>query len=621
MEIININSISKQYDIRDIERHIVYSYIIKKSLNFSHSPFLCAYLSDLTINSDLLNKVQSLCHDSIEQIAADMELLIPISDKKVNGAFFTPDYIVDYIIETIAPRANASIIDISCGSGAFLIGVVRYMKRKYNKSIADTIRENIYGADILSYNIDRCKLLLTLLALSHNENISPNDMNLLCVDSLTHNWNLQFDAVIGNPPYVKFQDMDDSTREFLFNNFSTTKFGTYNLFFAFFEQGLNLLNENGKLGYITPNNYFTSLAAESLRAYFQSNQSIFCIVDFNATKVFDVQTYTAITFLNKQKNDFIEYSRIENNIVPKDYLNCIRLSANYYIDLSQKKWRLLCSDEQQNIFNIENAGETIGNLFNICVGIATLKDDVYSFYPIKEDDQFYYLQRDNKTFAIEKDVTRPLVKISEAKSQEDINLNTRRIIFPYIEINGKNTAIQEEDFIAKYPKCYDYFSCVRPLLDGRGKGKHIYSPFYAYGRTQGLNRKGQKLLTPTFSKYPRFLIDNNDLGFFTNGYGIYLRDNINQSSLFETKNEINSDFSFVQKILNSVVMQYYVEKTSVAIEGGYPCYQKNFIERFAIPNFNSEEISTLQSLSNIDDIDKFLVDKYHLNIPLPNLRS
>jgi adenine-specific DNA-methyltransferase len=31
-----------------------------------------------------------------------------------------------------------------------------------------------------------------------------------------------------------------------------------------------------------------------------------------------------------------------------------------------------------------------------------------------------------------------------------------------------------------------------------------------------------------------------------------------------------------KKYLNSFVMDYYVTKTSVAIEGGYPCYQKNF---------------------------------------------
>lgn len=66
---------------------------------------------------------------------------------------------------------------------------------------------------------------------------------------------------------------------------------------------------------------------------------------------------------------------------------------------------------------------------------------------------------------------------------------------------------------SEYPKCYEYFLYVKEILRGRGKGKHVYTPFYAYGRTQGLNRTGVKLLTPTFSKKPRFLLDNNPQGF------------------------------------------------------------------------------------------------------------
>ena len=54
----------------------------------------------------------------------------------------------------------------------------------------------------------------------------------------------------------------------------------------------------------------------------------------------------------------------------------------------------------------------------------------------------------------------------------------------------------------------------------------------------------------------------------------------------------------VQKIFNSIVMDYYVSNTSVSIQGGFPCYQKNFIEKFTIPNFTKEEI---QILNNLDD--------------------
>lgn len=93
------------------------------------------------------------------------------------------------------------------------------------------------------------------------------------------------------------------------------------------------------------------------------------------------------------------------------------------------------------------------------------------------------------------------------KTPEDMNRNTRRIIFPYISTNGKATAIPEKVLQSAYPECYTYLLSVKEILTQRGKGKHVYTPFYAYGRTQGLNRTGMKFLTPTFSKIPRFLFD------------------------------------------------------------------------------------------------------------------
>jgi hypothetical protein len=75
----------------------------------------------------------------------------------------------------------------------------------------------------------------------------------------------------------------------------------------------------------------------------------------------------------------------------------------------------------------------------------------------------------------------------------------------------------------------------------------------------------------------------------------------------------------LQKILNSYVMHYYISKTSVSIEGGYPCYQKNFIEKFTIPTLSDTEVNILRSLNNKQEIDDFLVDKYQLKVLSGNL--
>ena len=239
------------------------------------------------------------------------------------------------------------------------------------------IKENIFGSDLLGYNIHRAKLILTIYALQNGEHLNDSDFNLFHQDSLKTNWAIKFDNIFGNPPYVKFQDLSGENRSYLAKHWSTIKGGTFNLYFAFFELGYKLLKPTGNLGYITPNNYFTSLAGEALRKYFHQQKCVSRIIDFNHKKVFDAQTYTAITFINKKQNEAIFYDRINEEQSTEQFLSNVNGSSNNLHHLNVKKWRLLKTDEQLNIKIIETIGKPIGKLFDICVGIATLKDEIF----------------------------------------------------------------------------------------------------------------------------------------------------------------------------------------------------------------------------------------------------
>lgn len=613
-----------KYNVDDIEKGIVANYLRVNAIDKSSHPFFSRYLNCFVPSKELTSDIESLQHTSLAELAVDLELLIPTEDRETNGAFFTPQIIVDFIIQSIKPSTKAKVIDISCGSGAFLLGVLRYFNCTYKKPISEIVANNLYGVDLLDYNVRRSKILIMLYGLSCGEIVEEKAIKVVCDNSLTRAWSHKYDAVIGNPPYVKFQDMKDDTRNLLLSKFETTSFGAFNLYFAFFEIGYKILKEKGTLGYITPNNYFTSLSGESLRKYFQDNNVVSRIVDFNSTKVFDVQTYTAITFLTKNRQNSIEYSRIKHGQPIPVFLESAIYTSNLYSDLNVKKWRLLCDNEREVISRVENAGEPIGKLFNIAVGIATLKDEAFFIMPFKEDDMYYYCN--NKyasSFPIEKGVTRPLVKISTIKEPQDLALNQRRIIFPYKAENNVVCAIPEDEMKKRFPKCYEYLLSVRDVLKQRGKGKHEYTPFFAYGRTQGLNKHGIKVYTPTFSQYPRFIFDSNRDSLFTNGYALFYNESDEANmGLFAPERapitcEENQDV--LVKILNSGLMHFYVSKTSVSIEGGYPCYQKNFIEKFTIPDISDDDVAKLRNAESQEDIDSALLRLYQINFPVPNL--
>ena len=620
-----LNELINGHDIKSIEQHFIYSFVINKNLDTKESPILSQLFKGFELNPKIFLLISSFEIMELKSLEKYLELLIPENDRKLNGAFFTPTYVVDFIINEVKPQMNDKCLDPSCGCGAFLIGLVEYYQRTYDKSIKTIIRDNIYGSDILNYNVKRSKIILSLFGLINNEIIEDSDFNIYNQDSLKTNWNNKFEVIVGNPPYVKFQDLSNENRRYLINNWKTIDNGTFNLYFAFFELGHKLLSKKGKLGYITPNNYFTSLAGISLREYFLRNKCVTKIVDFRHKKIFDAQTYTAITFLDSNENKSILFDRINDKQTCSDFLLHANGSPNYLQNLNVKKWRLLKTQEQENIRIIENIGTPIKQLFDIAVGIATLKDDVFFIDSTHENNGYLTKTTENGTFLIEREITKPVYKISQFKTQKDIEENSLRIITPYYT-NSKNAIpITEDEFKIEYPKCFEYLFSEKEKLKVRGKGKKVFTPFYAWGRTQGITRFGKKILNPTFSKHPRFLFVPEEDAYYTNGYGIYFnREHLNSTTLFDKSTHSMSkeeNILIVQKILNSIIMDYYVSNTSVSIQGGFSCYQKNFIEKFTIPNFTDEEINILKSTNNKKKIDVFLINKYQLNMPVPNLCS
>lgn len=613
-----LNNLIINQDLISLEKHLLYQYLINKNLDFTKSPILREYFLDFEQDTNIFFSVSCLEIESIKELENHLELIIPKTDRKLNGAFFTPDYIIDFIIKEVKPQPKDKNLDPSCGCGAFLIGLTDYYKNTFGKSIKSIVKENIFGSDILAYNIARAKLLLTIYALQHNEILDDTDFNLYHQDSLKTDWKMNFDTIVGNPPYVKFQDLSNENRDYLVKNWSTVEGGTFNLYFAFFELGYKLLKPTGRLGYITPNNYFTSLAGESIRRFFHQKKCITRIIDFTHKKVFDAQTYTALTFLTKQENDAIIFDRLKNGVAPQEFLPTANGSPNYLKDLNVKKWRLLKSEEQKNIKIIETIGTPINKLFDICVGIATLKDDIFFIDGSCEKGNYFIKTTDKGIFEIEKEITRPVYKISDFKIQAEVEQNTRRIICPY-NIKGKTAApIPELEFKERFPKCYDYFLSEKENLLARDKGKVKFEPFFVWGRTQGLAKTGKKILNPTFSQTPRFLLINEEESYFTNGYGTYFREQ-EYDTLFSNNTNLISkieNIDVVQKILNSIIMHYYITKTSVSIDGGYPCYQKNFIAKLTIPEFSQKEIDLLRSLNNKMEINDFLIKKYQLSIPV-----
>lgn len=611
----DIDILLDKFTINEIECASVQLFLNQNNLSISKNKLISQYLTNNKNIDDIIDYLNNLQPDfNLKAVERIFELLIPKSDRETNGAFYTPSFVIKYIVDN-SIFGDETVCDPSCGSGGFLLEATKKIQKLTKKSIIEILENNIFGCDILDYSVRRSKILLTLYAIYNSEDVEEINFNIMHDDSLLCNWHdlfpeilgskgiyatkedidKGFDVIVGNPPYLRIQDLDEEVKDNLLKKWKNVNKGNFNIYFTFYYLGIELLKKEGKLGYITPNNFFTSLAGKKLREWMIDKINV--IIDFKHLQLFeDVTTYTCIVLLSNSVNDSFRYKSIESEedigTINEDNLSLIKIN-----DLNSKKWRLLNSEDQENIRKIENCGTKLGEITSIKTGIATLKDKLYFVDTTKEDEKYYYKEFNEIEYPIEKEITRNVIKISTVKTEEDIKNNPLKIIYPY-KNSSKLEIIAEEDLKNIYPKCYGYLLTIKDELATRDKGKKKYETWYAYGRKQGLNSSGIRLLTPTFSKEPRFLLDCDENALFCNGYGVFEKD---------------LDIKIIQKIINSIVMDYYINKTSVNIEGGFPCFQKNFIELFTIPELDKKDLDFLSKEIDKEKINNFLIKKYDLD--------
>ncbi|GAA7969976.1 hypothetical protein BTM119_06690 [Helicobacter pylori] len=243
---------------------------------------------------------------------------------------------------------------------------------------------------------------------------------------------------------------------------------------------------------------------------------------------------------------------------------------------------------ESNIKKIENQFFVLKPFIN--TGIATLRDEVYC---VDFDGKFFFKNVNGKKYIIDSDLIKPIYKIPKFKNSKQSGY----FIFPYTIKNNIATIIDERTMQREFSNTYEYLLARKNELDLRDKGRANPVSWYAYGRTQGLNKSGKKLLFSTFGAKPNFIFIDNKTALFCNGYAIVENDSI--------------ELEILQKVLNSCIVQYYIQHTSYQIDGGYFCYQKKYIEKFGIPYFDFKEKEFLLKASP-KEIDTFLIDKYEM---------
>ncbi len=203
-------------------------------------------------------------------------------------------------------------------------------------------------------------------------------------------------------------------------------------------------------------------------------------------------------------------------------------------------------------------------------------------------------------FPIEKAICKDILNSNKLSRSIDFDHVREKILFPYNDAT-KPKALTEDYLKDVYPKAYEYLSKKKTILAGRDKGKGKYEQWFAFGRTQSLEKVGNKLFFPKFSdRIPNYLVSNDNELMFYNGQAI-----IGHSA---------EEMLLIKKIMESRIFWYYIKTTSKPYSSNYYSLNGNYIKNFGIPEFSTAEIDFIINESNQHSIDSFFEDYYGVPI-------
>lgn len=522
---------------------------------------------------------------ALDNLVKAFELLVPAPEQGGGpGSIFTPGWVAQWLAEeAITPaRADEKVVDPSCGCGALLVAALRRIHglHKGARSASDIIAHQIVGGDVDESGIRRVKLLLALVALELGDDVPELRFDLRVGDSLDpQQWTTDgvpdtFGVVIGNPPYVRYQELPEAARASLRANWGVLSHGNFNLYYAFFELAQRLRAKGGAVAYIAPNAYFRAASAKPLREWMLREGLPTKVVDFGGTQVFEgAMTYTALTFFDPAPRSrglrYVEWTDVSNRPKPSDF------TTFQFSELDGGPWRLVGKPDRANITNAQSGGRPLLEVADVRFGVATLRDSLYLLDGARGKATRKLVKRlagHAEPYLIEESATRLAVRVSEVATQEELDNCRTRIIYPYQTQSGRAVVWSQSELLA-HPGAHAYLKDIADELAKRDHGKKVYADWFAYGRTQGLAPwTGERLLTPLYASRPRFLRDATPNRVFLNGCAV------------TPKPDSGVSIELLEVLLNSAVLHYFIERTSSPITGGFFSYMKGPLSSFHIHN-------------------------------------
>lgn len=387
-----------------------------------------------------------------------------------------------------------------------------------------------------------------------------------------------FDAVIGNPPYIRIQALKEwapQEVEFYKKRYQSASKGNYDIYVVFVEKGLSLLNEKGRLGYILPHKFFNAQYGQPLRGLIAEGKHLAKVVHFSAQQVFKgATTYTCLLILNKHSTHEFEFEKVIDLISWKEGKSGEKgLKDNSPV--SSSEWNFSVGEGSVLTEKINKYPCRLGDIAEIFVGLQTSADDVYIMELISETKDTLVLRSSElkKEFELEKGIIYPLVSGTDVNRYKDLP-ERQYIIFPYSLVGNKVELIEFKTIQKQYPRLASYLLVNKKKLEDREKGKLKGGKWHGYIYLKNMTRQNiQKICVPRLVDHLYAAYDHN---------GIHYLDNVDVGGIILRNNYSPHGLLYLLGLLNSKVLRWYFPYVSAPFRGGWLSANRQFLSQLPI---------------------------------------
>jgi len=434
----------------DCDKITISGKIIKKLIGFLYESKNKQYIYNFDwIGADVLGQVYEQYLGKIlhQTKSGKAKLKEGQVHRKEQGIYYTPTYIVDYIIKNTIGQLlkerrdikKLKIIDPACGSGSFLIKAFDYLYDELKKGETsqknllmtdkygfysfktEILKNNLYGVDLDYKAVEITKLNLLLKAAEKNRKLPEElDLHIQKGNSLIDDESVSpkdyfkwqgdfqegtFDVVVGNPPYVDIKQLEPKMVKCFFEKYSSVK-NRMNLYAVFVERALSLLKEGGYFGFIIPNSILYNESYKKIRELLLENVTLKKIVKLPDNVFQNVKVETIILIYQKIK-ETTEKLNCETIVYPRTAnISSIEKEGVQINNFNQKIWetdnKVINISTNENLINllskIEKKTKPLLEVCDFSLGLTPY--DKYKGHTKKqiESKVFHSTKKENNTF-------------------------------------------------------------------------------------------------------------------------------------------------------------------------------------------------------------------------------